>query len=56
MIFIRKYKPKAIEPLKLWEKKLTYDNSVKYLGVILNTKLSWKSHFEKKRNKFYISM
>jgi len=28
---------------------------VKYL-VILDTKVSWKSHLEENRNKFYLSM
>jgi len=40
MIFTRKYKPKAIESLKLWGKKLIYANFVKYLEVNLDTKLS----------------
>jgi len=26
---------------------------MKYLGVILDAKLSWKIHFEEKRKKFY---
>jgi len=52
MIFTRKYKPEAIESLKLWKKELVYVNSVKYLDI----KLSWKSHLEEKKNKFYISM
>jgi len=56
MIFTRKYKPEPIGPLKLWGKEITCANSVKYLGVTLDAKLSWKSHFEKKRKKFYTSM
>jgi len=56
MIFTRKYKPEPIEPLKLWGKEITYASSVKYLGVTLDTKLSWKLHLEEKRKKFYASM
>jgi len=40
MIFTRKYKPEPIGPLKLWGKEITYTNSVKYLGVTLDAKLS----------------
>jgi len=56
MIFTRKYKPEPIGPLKLWGKEIAYANSVKYLGVTLDTKLSWKLHLEDKRKKFYTSM
>jgi len=34
MIFIRKYKPEPIEPLKLWGKEITYASSVKYLRLL----------------------
>jgi len=58
MIFVRKYKPEPIGLLKLWGREITYASSVKYVGVTLDTKLrvSWKSHLEKKRRKFYTSM
>jgi len=56
MIFTRKYKPEPIGPLKLWGREITYASSVKYLGVTLDTKLSWKLHLEEKKRKFYTSM
>ncbi|XP_018396943.1 PREDICTED: uncharacterized protein LOC108775154 [Cyphomyrmex costatus] len=56
MIFTRKYKPEPIETLRLWGKEINYVNSVKYLGVLLDPKLSWKPHLEEKRKKFYTSM
>jgi len=40
MIFIRKYKPELIGPLKLWGREITYASSIKYLGITLDTKLS----------------
>ncbi|XP_020296446.1 uncharacterized protein LOC109861283 [Pseudomyrmex gracilis] len=55
MIFTRKYKPKAIEPLRLWREDIEYVQSVKYLGVHLDTKLNWKAYLDIKRSKFYVS-
>ncbi|XP_020296935.1 uncharacterized protein LOC109861622, partial [Pseudomyrmex gracilis] len=55
MIFIRKYKSEAIEPLRLWREDIEYVQSVKYLGVHLDTKLNWKTHLDIKRSKFYAS-
>lgn len=56
VIFTRKYKLDSIEPLKLWNYELVYISSVKYLDVILDPKLNWKTHLEIKRNKFCTSM
>ncbi|XP_020298660.1 uncharacterized protein LOC109862902 [Pseudomyrmex gracilis] len=55
MIFTRKYKPEAIEPLRLWREDIEYVQSIKYLGVYLDTKLNWKTHLDIKRSKFYAS-
>ncbi|XP_020298448.1 uncharacterized protein LOC109862729 [Pseudomyrmex gracilis] len=55
MIFTRKYKSEAIEPLRLWREDIEYVQSVKYLGVHLDTKLNWKTHLDIKRSKFYTS-
>lgn len=56
MIFTRKYKPDSIEPLMLWNKELVYTSTVKYLGVTIDPKLSWKYHLEVKRKQFYTSL
>ncbi|XP_032685833.1 uncharacterized protein LOC116850995 [Odontomachus brunneus] len=56
VVFTRKYKPEHIEPLKLWGREITYTSSVKYLGVILDAKLSWLPNLEEKRRKFYTTM
>jgi len=46
IIFTRKYKPEPVGPLRLWDKKLPYIPSVKYLGVHLDPKLNWKLHLK----------
>lgn len=56
MVFTKKYKPELIEPLKFWGKKLNFSSSMKYLGVSLDPKLSWKQHLQDKRKKFYVTM
>lgn len=49
IIFIKKYKPEPIEPLKLWDKDIP--SLVKYLEIILDIKLSWKLHLERKKGR-----
>lgn len=56
IMFIRKYKPEPVTLLKLWVQEIEYKNTVKYLGVQLDTKLSWKTHLEDKRRKLHISI
>ncbi|XP_071572363.1 uncharacterized protein [Temnothorax nylanderi] len=56
MIFTRKYKPEPIEPFKLWGKVIPFTTSVKYLGLFIDTKLSWKIHLAESREKFYSCM
>ncbi|XP_029174069.1 uncharacterized protein LOC114942800 [Nylanderia fulva] len=56
MVFTRKYKPEPIETLKLWGKEIPFTDSVKYLGLILDPKLSWGKHLIEQRKKFYASM
>ena len=56
MIFTKKFKPGPIEPLKLWDKEINYTNSMKYLEVHLDPKMSWKTYFEEKRKKLYTSV
>ncbi|XP_071574629.1 uncharacterized protein [Temnothorax nylanderi] len=56
MIFTRKYKPEPIKPFKLWGKAIPFTTSVKYLGLFIDTKLSWKVHLAESRKKFYSCM
>jgi hypothetical protein len=56
MIFTKKYKPEIIEPLRLKRQKITFTNTLKYLGLLLDPKLNWKTHLIDKRKKFYSSM
>jgi hypothetical protein len=55
MIFTKKHKPKAIEPLRFKGQEIVFTNTVKYLGVLLDHKLNWKQHIDK-RKKFYSSV
>jgi hypothetical protein len=56
MIFTKKYKPETIEPLRLEGQEITFTNTVKYLGVLLDPKLNWKQHLLDKRKKLFSSM
>ena len=56
MIFTKKYKPETIEPLRFEGQEISFTDTVKYLGVLLDPKLNWKQHLIDKRKKFYSSM
>jgi hypothetical protein len=56
MIFTKKYKPETIEPLRFEGQEISFTDTVKYLGVLLETKLNRKQHLIDKRKKFYSSM
>ena len=56
MIFTKKYEPETIEPLRLEGQEIAFTNTVKYLGVLLDPKLSWKQHVIVKRKKFCFSL
>jgi hypothetical protein len=56
MIFTKNYKPETIEPLRFEGQKIAFSNTVKYLGVLLDPKLSWRQHHIDKRKKFYSSV
>jgi len=55
ILFTRKYKPETIRPIYFYGKELELCTQVKYLGVTLDPKLSWKLHVEAKCNKALIS-
>jgi len=42
MLFTRRYKVERVSPVIFYGKELTLCKQVKYLGVILDQKLSWK--------------
>jgi hypothetical protein len=56
MIFTKKYKPETIETLRFERQEISFTDTVKYLGVLLDPKLNWKQHLLDKRKKFYSSM
>jgi len=50
MLFTRKYKVETLSPVIFYSKELTLCKQVKYLGVILDPKLSWKLYVDAKCN------
>ena len=52
VIFTKRYKWSTTRTPELKKERLEISKSAKYLGVILDNKLTWKDHFENKCNKF----
>jgi hypothetical protein len=49
MIFTNKHKqPQNVPNIKLYGQEVPFVDSVRYLGVVLDKKLSWKNHIDKK--------
>jgi hypothetical protein len=44
MTFTKKYKPETTEPLRFEGEQISFTDTVKYLGVLLDRKLNWKQH------------
>jgi len=44
ILFTRKYKPEQLRPMIFYGQQLVLTKQVKYLGVLLDSKLNWKAH------------
>jgi len=51
ILFTRKLKIEGFQSITVYGKTLALSNQVKYLGVLLKSKLSWKNHVEAKCTK-----
>ena len=56
VIVIRRYKWSTIRTLELKGQRLEISKHAKYLGVILDNKLTWKDHFDSNCNKFITTL
>ena len=51
VLFTRKRKLNGLKPIRAFGEELERSNQVKYLGVILDSKLNWRAHLESKCSK-----
>ena len=51
ILFARNKKPKKLAKLKVYDKEVEFVDSAKYLGLIIDSSLSWKPHIKLKLKK-----
>ena len=55
VLFTRRYKVDGFKPIDFYNQKLVRTGQVKYLGVILDFKLTWKAHVDAKCRKAIVA-
>ena len=55
ILFTKRYKVDGLKKIKFFKKTLELCSCVKYLGVFLDTKLSWKQQVEDKYRKALVA-
>ena len=51
VLFTRRYKIRQMKRITFYQQELTCVKQMKYLGVILDSKLNWKAHVDAKCQK-----
>jgi len=51
VLFTRRYKLDGLKPIRFYNQQLVITKQVKYLGVILDSRLSWNAHVDTKCQK-----